>query len=244
MRDFDFRGLKTRLLRGGVAPKHVRRTLRELRHHYEDLEHRGLAEGLSAEDAAAQAAERLGDQHLIIEEALARPELRSWAFRLPWGIYGVLPVVALALAVVGSFLVCLWLLEIAQSASGLSEPAFAQAVVDHWWSRALLEGWMLGTVYALPAAVAGALCLFAARRDASILWPAIGVFLVLFLGFCCDIYFTPPPAADQLAEISASIGLGLDRLASPRVFRLLIPFAFLLGPYYWWSRKRPRESGA
>jgi hypothetical protein len=238
MRDLDLTGLRMRLLRGGVAPKHVNRTLKELRHHYADLERQALSEGLSQTDAAAQAVQQLGDPKLIIEAALARPELRSWAYRWPWLIYGLLPVVALALAVVGSIFGVVLLLEFAESSSGLSPAGFANALFNEGWASILLEVWRVSMVYVLPVVVAGALCIFAARRDGPILWPAIGAFLILFLGFCYDLTVIPPPAPDQLAEFGASIGFGTDRLLSVRVFRLLIPLILVLSAYYWWRQRQ------
>jgi hypothetical protein len=238
MRDLDLPGLRMRLLRGGVAPKHVKRTLKELMHHFADLEQKALSEGLSQSDAAAQAAEQLGDPKLIIEEALARPELRSWAYRWPWGIYGIFPVVLLALFVVGSILAVVSVLDVAESSSALSAEDFANAMFDQWWPQALLETWRVAMVYVLPAIFAGGLCVFAANRDAPTLWPAVGVFLTLFLGFSYDLTVIPPQAPDQLAEFGAAIGIGTDRFVSIRVLRLLIPLVLVLGPYYWWRRRQ------
>jgi len=241
MRDHQFHGLRIRLLRGGVAPKHVNRTLKELRHHFTDLEHKAMSEGLSQSEAAAFATEQIGDPELIVKEALARPELKSWAHRWPWGIYGVLPVIALALTVVGSILVLVNVLEIAESSSGLSPAAFANAMFDQWWVRALIETWRVSMVYVLPVLFAGVLCVFAAKRDASLLWPTIGVLLVLFLGFCYDLSVVPPAAPDQQAEFGAAIGFGVDRVLSIRVLRLLVPLVLVLSPYYWWRWKQQQD---
>jgi hypothetical protein len=238
MRDLDLVWLRVRLLRGGVARKHVNRTLKELRHHLADLERKAISEGLSQSDAAAQAAEQLGDPQLIIEEALARPELRSWAYRWPWVIYGIFPVVALALTAVGAMLGVVGLLEFAESSSGLSPAGFANAMFDQAWARALVEIWRVSMVYILPVVFAGGLCILAGKRDAPILWPTVGVFLTLFLGFCYDLTVVPPPAPDQLALFSAGIGFGTDRLLSIRVFRLLIPLILVLSPYYWWRQSQ------
>ncbi len=238
MHDLDFRRLRRRLLLGGVAPKHVERTIKELRHHFSDLEQKALSEGLPRTEAAARALEQLGDPALIIEEALARPELQSWAYRWPWAVYGILPVIALALTVVGSTLGVVGLIVFAESSSGLSPAAFANVLFDQWWARTLLEIWRVGMVYVLPVVFAGGLCVFAAKRDASMLWPTIGVFLVLFLGFCYDLMVVPPPAPDQLGELGAGIGFTMDRVFSIRVFRLLVPLVLVLGPYYWWRHRQ------
>lgn len=96
-------------------------------------------------------------------------------------------------------------------------------------------------VCVLPAVFAGALCIFAAKRDAPFLWPTIGVFLILFLGFCYNLSFTPPPAPDQPGQIGGGIGFSAGWLLSVRALRLLIPLVLVLGPYYWW-RQRQREA--
>jgi hypothetical protein len=236
MRDLDLRELRVRLLRGGVAPKHVNRTLKELRHHFADLEQKALSEGLSRKEAAARASEQIGDTELVIEEALARPELKSWAYRWPWCIYGGFPPIALALVVVGSIVAVGSVLELVKTVSGLSPAAFTNALFDRSWARALLETWPVVMVYVLPGTFAGLLCIFAAKRDAPILWPTIGVFLILFLGFSYDLSVTPPPAPDQLGQIGAGIGFSTDWLLSIRVLRLLIPLIVVLGPYYWWRQ--------
>lgn len=78
-----FAALRIELLRGGVAPLYVERTMLELREHYEDLERDALASGISEEDAAAAALVRLGSHEAIAAAVLARPELLSWSRRWP-----------------------------------------------------------------------------------------------------------------------------------------------------------------
>ena len=242
MRDLDLRGLRIRLLRGGVAPRHVNRTLKELRHHFADLEQKALSQGLSQLEASAQAAERIGDPELVIDEALSRPELRSWAYRWPWGVYGILPVVTMALVIVGSMFAVFGFLELAQNLSGLSDAALARALFDQSWVRAFFEIWPVVMVYVLPGIFAGTLCIFAANRDAPILWPTVGVFLVLILGFSYNLGVTPSLASDQNSwNIGVGIGFSTDWFLSIRILRLLIPLVLVLGPYYWW-RQRQREA--
>jgi hypothetical protein len=129
-------------------------------------------------------------------------------------------------------------LELAVNVSGLSPAAFTNALFDRGWVRALLEIWPVVMVYVLPGILAGALCILAAKRDAPILWPTIGVFLILFLGFSYNLSVTSPPAPDQLGQIGAGIGFSTDWLLSIRVLRLLIPLILVLGPYYWWHQSQ------
>ena len=80
----EFRALKRELVRGGVAPAMVTRTLAELHDHYEDLESEALESGCSPAEASAEAMERLGSNRVLAREVLRRPEFQSWAFRWSW----------------------------------------------------------------------------------------------------------------------------------------------------------------
>ncbi len=96
MHDEELRDLGKRLLDEGVAPKHVKRTVRELRYHYADLEEKALAKGLLPKDAATRAKELLGAQDLIVEEVLARPELKTGNYGWAWALAALGPIVLFA----------------------------------------------------------------------------------------------------------------------------------------------------
>jgi hypothetical protein len=83
MYELDLSRLQTELLRSGVAPRHVRRTVDELSDHYEDLVEQGLSEGLDSRSARSGAMTSLGEFEDIAQAVRAQPELRSWAFRFP-----------------------------------------------------------------------------------------------------------------------------------------------------------------
>jgi len=78
-----FAALRTELLRGGVSPLYVERTILELGEHFEDLESDALSAGMSQEDAARTALEVLGSSEAIAAAVMARPELLSWSRRWP-----------------------------------------------------------------------------------------------------------------------------------------------------------------
>lgn len=238
MHDVDMRTLKVRLLRGGVAPRHVKRTLRELRHHLADLEQCALAAGLSPEKAAAQAREQIGDREQIVQATLARPELKSWAYRCPWAVYGILPAVGLALAIVGSILLCVGILTLAQAMSGLGDAAFGQALAARQWVLSMIGAWAFATIHLLPVVFAGLLCVMAARRDAPLLWPAFGVLLILLLGFCSNLSFSPPQMPGGQGELRAGIGFSTEMLLQMRTLGLLLTSACILVPYYLWRRRQ------
>lgn len=80
----EFRALRRELLRGGVAPAMVTRTLAELYDHFEDLEAESTASGCPPAVASAEAMQRLGSRRVLAREVMRHPEFQSWAFRWPW----------------------------------------------------------------------------------------------------------------------------------------------------------------
>lgn len=89
-REMDAR-LAGRLLRAGIGPRHVGRTLRELRDHRADLVERMMAQGSDRHTAVQEAQKRLGDERSLIAQMAARPELRSRARRFAWLLFIIGP---------------------------------------------------------------------------------------------------------------------------------------------------------
>lgn len=79
----DFGGLQGHLLRSGLSPRHVRRTITELDEHFDDLVDEAVANGAGVQAAERRALQDLGDLHQIAAVIDERPELRSWAFHHP-----------------------------------------------------------------------------------------------------------------------------------------------------------------
>jgi hypothetical protein len=97
--------LRERLLRAGVAPRHVQRYLSELRDHYDDALRAELPQQVDVSAARAAAWTRLGTEENLALSVLERPELRCTAARFPALVFGLAPALAwigapLALAVV------------------------------------------------------------------------------------------------------------------------------------------------
>jgi hypothetical protein len=83
MPDGQFESLRLELLRRGVAPLYVDRTIVELREHFADLESSALAAGYSAEEAARVARNMLGGDRAIAAAIVAQPALLSFSTRWP-----------------------------------------------------------------------------------------------------------------------------------------------------------------
>jgi hypothetical protein len=83
-----FEALGEKLLRAGIAPRHVRAYLTELREHLADLVEQEQAAG---GDALARAHARLGDDETLAQAMLSRRDKRSLTARAPWLVLGVAP---------------------------------------------------------------------------------------------------------------------------------------------------------
>jgi len=79
----QFRHLRRELLRGGITPEFVERTVSELRDHYMDLRHDALARGCSISVAERQAGASLGRETEIADAVLEHAELKHWSARHP-----------------------------------------------------------------------------------------------------------------------------------------------------------------
>jgi hypothetical protein len=101
-----FHELRERLLRAGVAPRHVRRYLTELGEHLADLQTEEEGAGCSAVDAEAAALTRLGATDDLAKAMIAQRQFRSWSVRAPWAIFGLAPLVLLA----GAYLLACFIL--------------------------------------------------------------------------------------------------------------------------------------
>jgi hypothetical protein len=106
-----FNRLSERLLHAGIAPRHVRRYARELSDHFDDLVREEKAGGAARELAETRALSRLGNDDDLAQAMLSRPELRSLTSRFPWAVFGIGPIILLALSVIGGLYLEIWLLS-------------------------------------------------------------------------------------------------------------------------------------
>lgn len=172
--------LRERLLRAGVAPRHVRRYLTELREHWADLTAEELRAGRNRAQAEDLALARLGRLDDLARIMIERPELRSWTARIPWAVLGFGPVLGLA-AAWGMALLILW--------SGWN-----------WFLGGSLKGWQTPFVpvhgfavvyfgvgrmlyFTAPLLAGWSMILLARRQRIQAVWPVIlGSAVVALLG--------------------------------------------------------------
>lgn len=97
MHESNFRELRTGLLQAGIAPRHARRTVREIRDHFEDIVDARLADGCDSRTARQIASQEIGEAGPIIAAMQSCPELLCWGRRFPRLAVVVYPLTCLAL---------------------------------------------------------------------------------------------------------------------------------------------------
>jgi hypothetical protein len=229
MHEPDFNSLKERLLRGGVAPKHVRRTIAELRDHHTDLFAEVFARGCSLEEASREAASRLGDEDALATAVIARPELRSWAHRWPWVAYCLTPTALFLSAFTGLFLLLGF-----SGVVRLDHDTFAK----RWGS--LAGAIRLFYTFGLPLIAGVVSCVLAAQRRANLRWPVIGVAIVSIIGgaLTFDVAWPYGPNVHGAFVLRIAI-LPLPGFGGT-LLRAVATCALTLGPYLWWRRRALR----
>ncbi len=181
----DFARLNDRLLCSGIAPRHVRRYIAELRDHFDDLVDDAVRGGATRADARAEAQKRIGSEDDLARVMLERPELRALAKRHPWAVFGLGPIVLLvagfaaailleagALTLIGAFY---------RNPHHLPPPA--------WFMNAVAVWNAIPTV-AAPLAIAGFLLLAGTRLGVSRIWIVTGVVAASVLGGFQELTFT------------------------------------------------------
>ena len=102
----SFDELRERLLRAGIAPRHVRRYLTELADHLADMRAEEERAGRSRADAEAAALIRLGGMDDLAKAVMEQRQFQSWCSRAPWAAFGFAPLFFLG----GAYVVALFIL--------------------------------------------------------------------------------------------------------------------------------------
>ncbi len=227
--------LGRKLLRGGVKPRFVRRTLTELQQHHEDLHEQYLAEGMDSHEASARAHESLGDHQAIADAILCRPELRSWSFRFPGMVYFLSPLLIFLLIFIAN-LAAITLTVIQYQGMGTAAmPA---------WLPPLIETLILFNSYLLAPLLVAAFCIAARNRMMVMTWPVAGMVLLAFVSAGQSVTTVWPLSPDDLGTISVSWGyrfLGIPvswQQTAGSTLRLLLTLGFALGVYVLWPRRK------
>jgi hypothetical protein len=162
------------LLKGGIAPRHVRRYVRELEEHLDDLTAQQRAAGYGQEDAASRARARLGEDSELAQAMLDQPCMRSWPARLPWLVFLLLPPVITAVIGLALYAAAYFVgYGAARINAFLSLP---ESGLIRFSAAAMIAVQLL----AAPM-MAALLVLLAQRQRLKPVWPLLGIALLLLL---------------------------------------------------------------
>jgi hypothetical protein len=227
-----FDELRERLLRAGVAPRHARRYLSELRDHMSDLKDEEKNVGRSLVDAEAAALARLGSIDALAEAMIEQRQFQSWSARAPWTMFTLAPLLLLAVAYYVSLLV-LW--------SGWqiflpgADTPFAR--IDGFAVFYLgLGRWIY---FGAPVFAGWGILIIAARQRFNALWPIAGTALVAFVAAAAQVHASRTAMPGGLGHIRMDFGLpGSELLLFGRLVYALVILSLAWAPYIVWRLRR------
>lgn len=183
----SFHKLREKLLRAGVAPRHVRRYLAELADHLADLRTEELRGSRGAIEAELAATARLGSVTDLAKAMIEQRQLQSWCTRAPWAMFTLAPALVLTAAWFVSLFI-LWsgwntflpgaVTPLGARVYGFGNLYFQFGKAIYFFSP-ILVGWAIGVI--------------AARQRLNAIWPAIGLLLIALIGGASEIH------ADRIA---------------------------------------------
>jgi hypothetical protein len=236
--------LSERLLRAGVAHRHVRRYVRELHDHYEDALREELAKGLDRSLAEQTARTRLGNEEELVRSVLAQPALRSTMARFPVLVFGATPVF-------------IWFTSLALSlfALGVFVESYEQTAAPFWLLK-LTYALLLLYMRVLPVVLGILLVIASVRQRLTPYWPIIGTAIVAFIAgtSSVNLILASTPEASSVGVASSLLPLILPSSAAlgpPHALAFaggLARAALMVGiaatPYVIWRIRQSRASMA
>ena len=227
-----FEALREILLKGGIAPRHVRRYLAELTEHLDDLTAQQRAAGYDGEDAAIRARALLGEDPELAAAMLEQKSLRSITARAPWAVFGILP----PFAATAAMLVPLGVLVLTGKALGFLEKGAAR---PHWFEALATATAACANLVFFPLASVLFVALVA-RHRLNLYWAlvAIAIPLLLFLHSVAEFHIPGHPGI--------RIGVGMAPIFLPKGWKTAVAdwpivaaqYVLALLPLIWLVRRR------
>ncbi|MGB8538880.1 MAG: hypothetical protein WCD57_20825 [Acidobacteriaceae bacterium] len=225
--------LRERLLRAGVAPRHVRRYLTELREHWADLTAEEERAGRNPAEAATLALTRLGRVDELARTMIEQPELRSWTAQAPWAVLGAGPVLGLV-AGWGIALLILW-----SGWTWFVQGSRTPFVPVHGFAIAYFGvGRML--YYSAPLLSGWGMIVLAGRQRMQTVWPVIlGSLAVALLGATGAVDVQPPRVPGDTGRVGIQFFPASWQLPYAAGHALLL-FVLVALPYLVWRWRSSR----
>jgi hypothetical protein len=232
----QFDELRERLLRAGVAPRHVRRYLGELGDHLTDLKAEERKAGRSRAEAEAAAMGRLGGVDELSQAMIGRREFQSWSVRAPWAAFGVAPLLVLAAA----WYVALFILW---SGWNVFMPGSDTPFVRLQGVAILFFGVGRSIFFGAPILVGWGVGLMAARQRLKAVWPVVSMVLIALIGGTGQVHVSRTPVDGGLGYIGMNfnVGPGSLRGVPAGVVHALVILLITAVPYFVWRLLRERH---
>ena len=191
--------LRERLLRAGVAPRHVRRYLAELADHLADLRAEEERDGRSPADVEAAALARLGSVDDLAQAMAGQRQFHSWCARAPWAMFGAAPLVLLAAAyfLACFYLWCGWQMFL----PGANTPFGGRSASMYDFANIYFQAGKYYYILA-PVLVSWGIGLLAARQRLKAAWPTIALVLIAWMGATAQIQASRTAVPEGLGHIS------------------------------------------
>lgn len=233
--------LRNTLLQGGVAYKHVRRFIAELKDHYEDLEKDALKNGISKQDARDLADNRLGEPEFLVNEMLARSELKSLGYRYPKALLVIGPVFTVVVfSIMLAFLIAGVIVGFNLVFKGAEMTE--QIVALPGWVIMLLSSIRLFWMYLLPLLIIAMFINYAEKNCLSLKYYGLGLFMACLIACSQYVYFIwPDPANNIKGEFSVSLVISELHFPADYFLRLASCLLLALGVKYKISQKMQSE---
>ena len=227
-----FDELRERLLRAGVAPRHVRRYLGELADHLADLRVEEERAGRSQEEAESAALARLGRVNDLAQAVIKQRHFQAWCARAPWAMFSLAPLFLLAAAyfVACVYLWCGWnlFLPAADTPFGNLLPSsiyslrniYFQAGKYYYICAPVLVGWGIGVV--------------AARQRLKWVWPTVALLLIAWMGATAQIQASRTAVPAGLGHISMKFFAPAGLAISASLLHAGVILFFTALPYFIW----------
>ncbi len=229
----QFDRLEDRLLRGGIAPRHVRRTLTELREHYDDALRDEQAKG--AYDAAQAAWQRLGTENDIAQSVLARRELHALSARFPRAVFGAGPLVLWFAITALSLSPFAFGLNAAREAGLIGPPGTPDPV----WFKAPFSAMLFFYLRILPVIIGAIMVTAAARQRLALGWAILGTGVIALLSAFATYSLKFATAPGEKGELT--LGFGVTAQELPQSLGMgVVNMAIVFAAYMLWQRTQRR----
>ncbi len=227
-----FHELRERLLRAGVAPRHVRRYLAELGDHLADLRVEEERSGRSRADAESAALARLGGMDDLAKAMIERRQFQAWCVRAPWAMFSLAPIFLLA----GIWFVALLILW---SGWKIFLPGADTPFVRIDGLAIFYFGVGRLLYFGAPILIGWGIGIIAARQRLKAVWPAVGLVLIALVGGTAQVHASRTAVTSGLGHISMDFALGASVLSIPDgLFHALLILSLTMLPYLIWRLQK------